>query len=132
VKKINFILLIISIIGIILAFSLFCKEGYAIKINSKNRDLVSNALNGKIENIDNVTNIILGQGWHSGQLTIYYSFGKTDTLYITGEMLNSGDLENYIRDNGQNLDDIASILIGVSGIIVVYLLIYRYVNKNKS
>lgn len=79
-KKINFILFIISIIGVILAFSLFFKEGYAININSKNRDLVSNALNGKIE----------------------------------------------------NLDDIALISIGVSSIIILYLLIYRYVNKNKS
>lgn len=129
-KKINFILFIISTIGIILAFSLFCKEGYAIKINSKNKDLVSNALNGKIEKIDDVTKIILGQGWHSGELTIYYSFGKTDTFYITGGVLNSEDLENYIRDNGQNLDDIAYILIGVSSIIILYLLIYRYVNKS--
>lgn len=131
-KKINFILFIISIIGIILAFSLFFKEGYAININSKNRDLVSNALNGKIEKIDDVIIIILGQGWHSGELSIYYSFGKMDTLHITGGMLNTGDLENYIRDNGQSLDDIALISIGVSSIIILYLLIYRYVNKNKS
>ncbi len=131
-KKINSILFIISIIGIIFAFSLFCQEGYTIKINSKNRDLVSNALKGKIEKIDDVTKIILGQGWHSGELTIYYSFGKTYTLYITGGMLNLVDLENYIRDNGQNLDDIGFISIGVSSIIILYLLIYRYVNKNKS
>lgn len=130
-KKINCILFIISIIGIILAFSLFGKEGYAININSKNKDIVSNALKGKIEKIDDVTKIILGQGWHSGELTIYHSFGKTDTIYITEGMFNLGELENYIRDNGQNLDNIGFISIGISSIIIIYLLIYRYVNKNK-
>lgn len=39
-KKINCILIIIAILGIVFSFSLFIKEGYAININSKNRDLV--------------------------------------------------------------------------------------------
>ena len=87
-------------------------------MNSKNKDLVSKSLNGEIENTDDVTKIILGQGWHSGELTIYHSLGKTETLYI--------------RENGYNLDNIGFISIGVSSIIIIYLLIYMYVNKNKS
>ena len=88
--------------------------------------------NGEIENTDDVTKIILGQGWHSGKLTIYHSLGKTETLYITEGMYNLGELEKYIRENGYNLDNIGFISIGVSSIILIYLLIYRYVNKNKS
>ena len=79
-KKLNYILIIICIIGVIFSFSLFSKEGYAININSKNRDLVSKSLSGEIENTDNVTKIILGQGWHSGELTIYHSYGKKETI----------------------------------------------------
>ena len=131
-KKLNYILIIICIIGVIFSFSLFSKEGYAININSKNRDLVSKSLSGEIENTDNVTKIILGQGWHSGELTIYHSYGKKETLYITEGMFNLGELEKYIRENGYNLDNIGFISIGVSSIILIYLLIYRYVNKNKS
>lgn len=131
-KKLNYILIIICIIGVIFSFSLFSKEGYAININSKNRDLVSKSLSREIENTDNVTKIILGQGWHSGELTIYHSYGKKETLYITEGMFNLGELEKYIRENGYNLDNIGFASIGVSGLILIYLLIYRYVNKDKS
>lgn len=131
-KKLNYILIIICIIGIIFSFSLFSKEGYAININSKNRDLVSKSLIGEIENTDNVTKIILGQGWHSGELTIYHSYGKKETLYITEGMFNLGELEKYIRENGYNLDNIGFASIGLSGLILIYLLIYRCVNKDKS
>lgn len=131
-KKLNYILIIICIIGIIFSFSLFSKEGYAININSKNRDLVSKSLSGEIENTDNVTKIILGQGWHSGELTIYHSYGKKETLYITEGMFNLGELEKYIRENGYNLGNIGFASIGLSGLILIYLLIYRCVNKDKS
>ena len=122
-KKINYILIIVAVLGIVFAFSLFSKEGITINVNS---------LNGEIENTDDVTKIILGQGWHSGELTIYHSLGKTETLYITEGMFNLGELEKYIRENGYNLDNIGFVSIGVSSIILIYLLIYRYVNKNKS
>ena len=75
-EKLNYILIIICIIGIIFSFSLFSKEEYAININSPNRDLVSKSLSGEIENTDNVTKIILGQGWDFRELTIYQSYGK--------------------------------------------------------
>ena len=131
-KKINYILIIVAILGIVLAFSIFNKEGVAINVSLKNKDLVYQSLNEEIENVDNVTKIILGNGWHSGELTIYHSFGKTETIYITEGKLNLGELEKYIRENGYNLDNIGFALIGVSGLILIYLLIYRYVNKNKS
>ena len=131
-KKTNYILMIIAILSIVLALFLFSKEGYIININSKNKDIVSNALNGEIEKTNDISKVILGQGWHSGELTIYHSFGKTETLYITEGMFNLGELEAYIRENGYNLDNIGFILIGISGLILIYLLIYRYVNKNKS
>ena len=131
-KKINYILIIVAILGIVFAFSLFSKEGIAINVNSKNKDLVYQSLNGEIENTDNVTKIILGQGWNSGKLTIYHSFGKTETLYITEGMFKLGELERYIKENGHNLDNIGFVLIATSIVILMYLLIYRYVNKNKS
>ena len=128
-KKINYILIIVAILGIVFAFSLFSKEGYAINVNSKNKDLVYQSLNGEIENIDDVTKIIVGQGWNSGKLTIYHSFGKAETLYITEGMFNLGDLERYIKENGHNLDNIGIALIGISGTIILYLFGYRYVRK---
>ena len=128
-KKTNYILMIIAILSIVLALFLFSKEGYIININSKNKDIVSNALNGEIEKTNDISKVILGQGWHSGELTIYHSFGKTETLYITEGMFNLGELEAYIRENGYNLDNIGFILIGIPGLILIYLLICKYINR---
>lgn len=130
-KKINYILTIICIIGVIFSFSLLMKEGIAINVNSKNKVLVVESLNGEIENTEDITKIILGQGWNSGKLTIYHSFGKTETLYITEGMFKLGELEIYIKENGYNLDNIGFVLLGMSSLILIYLLGYRYVNKIK-
>lgn len=131
-KKLNFLLVIISILGVITAFSFFNKEGYAINVNSKNKAIVEKALTGEIENTDNITKIILGQGWNSGKLTIYHSFRKTETLYITEGMFKLGELEDYIKENGYNLDNAGLVLIGISSLIAVYLLGYKYISKNKA
>lgn len=131
-KKLNFLLVIIAILGVITAFSFFNKEGYAINVNSKNKAIVEKAVTGEIENTDNITKIILGQGWNSGKLTIYHSFRKTETLYITEGMFKLGELEDYIKENGYNLDNAGLVLIGISSLIAVYLLGYKYISKNKA
>ena len=128
-RKTNCILIIVAILGILFAFSLFNKEGIVINVNSKNKDLVYQSLNGEIENTDNITKIILGHGWNSGKLTIYHSFGKKETLYITEGMFKLGELERYIKENGYNLDNIGFTLIGISGLIMFYLFVCKYVNK---
>ena len=130
-RKTNCILIIVAILGILFAFAIFNKEGVAINVNSKNKDLVYQSLNGETENTDNITKIILGQGWNSGKLTIYHSFGKTETLYITEGMLKLGELERYIKENGYNLDNIGFTLIGISGLIMFYLFVCKYVNKKR-
>lgn len=131
-KKLNFLLVIIAILGVIFAFSYFLEEGYAININSKNKEIVKETLNGEINKTDDITKIILGQGWHSGELTIYHSFGKTETLYITEGMFKLGELESYIRENGYNLDNVGFTFIGISSLIAIHLLGYKYISKKQS
>lgn len=87
-KKRNYIFIIVAILGTVFAFFLFSKEGIAINVNSKNKDLVYQSLNGEIENTDNVTKIILGQGWNSGKLIIYHSFEKKKRCILQKECLN--------------------------------------------
>ena len=128
-RKTNCILIIVAILGILFAFAIFNKEGVAINVNSKNKDLVYQSLNGEIENTDNITKIILGQGWNSGKLTIYHSFEKKETLYITEGMFKLGELDRYIKENGYNLDNMGFSLIGISGLIIFYLFVCKYVNK---
>lgn len=129
-RKINCLLIMIAILGIVFAFFLFSKEGIAIDVNFQNKEFVYQSLNGEIENTDSVTKIILGEGWNSGKLTIYHSFGKTETLYITEGKFKLGQLERYIKENGHNLDNIGFVLIGISSLIVLYLFVCRNL-KNK-
>lgn len=131
-KKLNFLLVIIAILGVIFAFSYFLEEGYAININSKNKEIVKETLNGEINKTGDITKIILGQGWHSGELTIYHSFEKTETLYITEGMFKLGELESYIRENGYNLDNVGFTFIGISSLIAIYLLGYKCISKKQS
>lgn len=128
-KKINYILIIVAILGYILAVSVFNTEGVVLKVNSKNRDIIYQSLKEEIENPDNVTKIILGQGWNSGKLKIYHSFKNTETLYVTEGMFKLGELEKYVEENGYNLDNIGFVLMGVSSLIIFYLIIYKYKNK---
>ena len=128
-KKINFILFIVSIIGVIFAFSLFFKEGDYIKVNSKNEEIVIDALKDKIENTDDITMVILGNGFHSGELTIHHSFGSKETLYVWEGSSELEELEEYIRENGEDLDDIGFGLLEISVFIFIYLFAYKIANK---
>ena len=69
-RKTNCVLIIVAILEILFVFSLFNKEGIVINVNSRNKDLVYQSLNGEIENTDNITKIILGQGWNSDKFAI--------------------------------------------------------------
>lgn len=103
-----------------------------INVNSENKEIVREALNGQIDNIDDITKIKLGNGWHQGNLTIYHSSGKTEILSITEGMFKLGDLEEYISQNGYNLSNVAFIVLGISSLILIYLFIYRYANRKRA
>ena len=42
-------------------------------MNSQNREFVNEALNGKIKNVGAIKKVSLGQGWHSGEVLVYYT-----------------------------------------------------------
>ena len=132
-KKLNFVLAFWVLIGVIFAFSILKEEGgYMINVNSENKEIVREALNGQIDNIDDITKIKLGNGWHQGNLTIYHSSGKTEILSITEGMFKLGDLEEYISQNGYNLSNVAFIVLGISSLILIYLFTYRYANRKRA
>lgn len=132
-KIFNNILAIIATINLILAFSCFFRGGYLINVNSKNREIVKEALYGQISNINNIKKITLGNGFNSGELTIYYYFFGKDTLYLSGEgTFKLAELEKYIKDNGIKLYTIGFILLGSSGIMSLYVAIYSIKNKESE
>lgn len=78
-KYLCLIFILISILCIIVAFNLFIKEQIVLNVNSNNKEDFKKAIqNDKINNIDQITKIELGQGWHSSELFIHYSLGKEE------------------------------------------------------
>lgn len=98
-------------------------------MNSQNREFVNEALNGKIKNVGAIKKVSLGQGWHSGEVLVYYTLEKTERLIIS-EGSDYGRLEEYIRDNGYSLDHIA-IVLGVTSILIIIGLIVYVKKKSK-
>lgn len=133
IKKLNLVLSVLVLIGFIYAFYILKDEGgYMINVNSENKEIVKESLNGQIDNIEDITKIQLGNGWHQGRLKIYHSFAKTEELYITEGMFKLGNLEKYISENGYKLSNKAFIILGISSFILIYLLSYRYVNRKRT
>ena len=130
-KILNRILLVVAIISILLSFSSFFKEGLIIKVNSNNIELIKESLNGKTKNIDDISKITLGRGFQSGKLTIFHSFGKNEVVYVD-EGSGLGKIEQYIMENGYDLDKQGYVYLVSSGIILSYLIIYSIYNKNNK
>ena len=86
-----------------------------MNINSNNKEDFKKAIqNDKINNIDQITKIELGQGWHSSELFIHYSLGKVEKINLTEGNFDYLNLERYVRENGYSLDTFAKILFFIS------------------
>lgn len=124
-RKIIFIILIIIVIlNLFLSIKLILKEQIIIKVNDENKKIIYEAFDKKVDNVNKIRKVGVGQGWHSGELYVYYSFGETETLLIT-EGMNYGEIpiDSYIRENGYSLDKIGLILTGISVLIIIHLII---------
>lgn len=117
---------IISIIVLIWCTKLICQERIYLNVNTNNRELISTALKDKAKYPRTIQKVALGQGWHCGELDVYYFFGIREKLHIyEGDRV--GNLTSYIRENGYSYDNICIILIVVD--IISILLASVYFNR---
>ena len=127
------ILILLSIFSMITSLNLFTKEQIVLNINSDNREHFRNVLkNDKIDNIDSITKIKLGQGWHSSELFIHYSLGKIEKINLTEGNLDYLNLEQYVKENGDNLDTSAKILFLISLLSFILFIILIIINKKST
>lgn len=117
-KKIIFaILIIISIIGLIWSFRIFMNEQVYLDVNSSNRELINQAL----PKSKTIKKLSVGQGFHTGEINIYYSSGEKEKIQISeGNNITIGEdsIDSYIRENGYSLDKIA-IVIGIASLMLL-------------
>lgn len=130
-KRLSLIFLFVGILNIIIAFNLFIKEQIILDINYTNREDFKRAMDtDKIDNIkvDTIRKVKLGTGWHSGDLIIYYDFGKLETKIGEG-MFQYGNLERYVLENGYSADNIAIMLVFIS---VFCFIVFKILKKSTS
>lgn len=129
-KRLSLIFLFIAVLSIIIAFNLFVKEQIILDINYINREDFKRAMDTeKIDDIDvnTIRKVKLGTGWHSGDLIIYYNFGKLETRISEG-MAQYGNLERYVIENGYSAGNIMTMLILIS----VFCFIIFYILKKST
>lgn len=130
-KRLSLIFLFVGILNIIIAFNLFFEEQTILNINYTNREDFKKAMNtDKINNIDvdSIRKVKLGNGWHSGELTIYYNGGILDGRFGSG--MAYYNLEQYVRNNGYSVSSKSIIPIYISLFCFIVFAILRNSSRN--
>jgi len=121
---ITIVLTILLITNIIISFKLILKEQKIVRVNDKNKEIIYEGLEGKIEDLESIKMVGIGMGFQSEVLEVYYSINDSERLIIS-EGSDYGEIESYLRDkdNGIYLDRIAIIIGGVGSIIIIAAII---------
>ena len=129
---ITIVLNILLITNIIISFKLILKEQKIVRVNDKNKEIIYEGLEGKIEDLESIKMVGIGMGFQSEVLEVYYSINDSERLIIS-EGSDYGEIESYLRDkdNGIYLDRIAIIIGGVGSIIIIAAIIICRKNLKK-
>lgn len=122
-KFIFWILLVIFILNLVFCAKLIFKEQMIVLVNNENKEIIYEALGGKVEDVNSIKVVGLGNGFHCGDVEVFYSLGKREQLEIY-EGMDFGEIEYYIRENGLSLDYVALWLAGsISAITIIGMIL---------
>lgn len=127
-KHLYLIFILVSIISFIISLNMFSKERIVFNVNYENRSFFKESVkNDDISDIDSITKVELGQGWHSGELYIHHSFGKTEKIIITEGNFKFTNLQRYVKEYGHNLDNYAKILFIISIVsLIISIVLFKH------
>ncbi len=117
-KIIFWILLVILILNLIFCAKLIFKEQLIVKVNNQNKEIIYDALEGKVKDVKSIKMVGLGNGFHCGDVEVFYSLSNREQLKIY-EGMYFGDIESYIREYGLSVDYIALWLAGIGSTITI-------------
>lgn len=84
----------------------------------------------KLEDIDSITKLGLGDKTEPGELTVYYSSGENFNVNITGDSSYS-NISKYIRENGYNTGDLSP-TIAVFAAIFFIIFIFKIIQLSRN
>lgn len=126
-----YICFVISIICIITSAKLFIKNQIIVYVTPKNEDVLKAYFEeAKLQNIENITKVGLGDITEPDEFTAYYSSGETYNINILGDSSYS-NLSKYIRENGYNTGDLSPTLAVFAAVFFV-IFVFKMIQSNRS
>lgn len=131
-KKIYcYLCLALSIICIVTSIKLFIKNQMVVYVTPKNETVLKEYFEeSKLENIDSITKVGLGDITEPDEFTVYYSSGETFNVNITGDGSYS-NISQYIRKNGYNTGDLSPTL-AVFATTFFIIFIFKIIQLNRN
>ncbi len=131
-KKIYcYLCLALSIICIVTSIKLFIKNQMVVYVTPKNETVLKEYFEeSKLENIDSITKVGLGDITEPDEFTVYYSSGETFNVNITGDGSYS-NISQYIRKNGYNTGDLSPTL-AVFAAAFFIIFIFKIIQLNRN
>lgn len=129
-KRIIYIVIIISFIALFISTYIIFLNRTVLKINDRNRYILSCLDDYDIQS-SNIKKISFGRHWGNGYLLICYENGNSILSYIYEGEVSKDNLASYIKDNGYSEKEIVIPIIIISLIIIIFLLIYLIHRKNR-
>lgn len=133
-SRLVLIIIILAAIGLFWSFEVFKGEKTYLKVNEENKDIISNALNGIVKHPNAISKLAIGNGWHSGELTVYYWYGGREEMMIgEGFRTNNGiHIDGYIRKHGYDYG-FWPLIVGIpSFVIIIVFLKYLFFDCRKQ
>lgn len=125
--------LIISILCMFISINFFSAEKYILNINFFNREEFLNTIkNNELKNPKFITRVELGDGWHSGELTIFYFFFPVERTCITEEMFPKSTFPSYVAEHGIYTDKFGKVFFILSIISFICSFILKKIFIRKS
>lgn len=127
--------IIISVLFYLIAFivlincaRIVLEEQTYLEVNEENRQSIAEALKEVISSDSTIVKISVGNGFHCGEVYVYYQSGEKEKFIIGGSKIGKvGNeyIDGYVRENGYNYDD-AAMIVGITvGILVVIVTIIK-------
>ena len=131
-KKIYcYICLALSIICIATSIRFIYKNQMVVYVTPKNEAILKEYFEeAKLEDIDSITKLGLGDKTEPGELTVYHSSGENFNVNITGDSSYS-NISKYIRENGYNTGDLSP-TIAVFAAIFFIIFIFKIIQLSRN
>lgn len=127
---INILFYLISFIILINCTKIILEEQTYLKVNESNRQSINEALREVTSSDSAIVKISIGNGFHCGEVYVYYESGEKEKFIIGGSKIGKVDdeyIDSYVRENGYNYDNIAMMIVITVGMLIVIVTIIKIV-----